>query len=89
MCLKVEENEIGAERADQKRVNNLPLARQFALTAVRLQMFSHKTCHVWPPIRTRFFVSSSRLDVADGNFFFNAGFYSAQVSVIGNLNNIN
>ena len=35
MCLKVEKNEIGAERADQKRVHNLPLARQFALTAVK------------------------------------------------------
>ena len=76
ICLKVEKNEIGAERADQKRVNNLPLARQLALTAVRLQMFAHKACHVWPPIRTCFFVSYPRLDATDGNFFFKVGFYS-------------
>ena len=76
--LKVEKNEIGAERADQTRVNNLPLARQFALTAVRLQMFAHKTCHVWPPIRTCFFVSCPRLDATDGNFFFNVGFYNTR-----------
>ena len=74
ICLKVEKNEIGAKRADQKRVNNLPLARQFVLTAVRLQMFAHKACHVWPAIRTCFFVSCRRLDATDGNFFFNVGF---------------
>ena len=41
------------------------------------------------PYQNMFFVSRPRLDATDGNFFFNAGFYSAQVSVIGNLNNIN
>ena len=47
-------------------MNNLPLARQFALTAVKLQMFGGKTRHVWHPIRTCFFVSCSRLDATDG-----------------------
>ena len=39
ICLKFKKNEILAERANQKRKNNLPLARQFALhvTAVKLQ----------------------------------------------------
>ena len=50
----------------QSIMNNLPLARQFALTAVKLQMFGGKTRHVWHPIRTRFFVSCSRLEAADG-----------------------
>ena len=40
----------GAESADQKHLNNLPLARQPA--AVKLQMFGGKTRHVWQPIRT-------------------------------------
>ena len=52
--LKVEKNEIWAERADQKHINNLPLAQQFALTAVKLQMFGGKTHHVCHPIRTCF-----------------------------------
>ena len=46
ICLQVEKNDIKAERADQKHRNNLPLARQFALTAVKLQMFGGETCHV-------------------------------------------
>ena len=50
----------------QSIMNNLPLPRQFALTAVKLQMFCGKTRHVWHPIRTRFFVSCSRLDATDG-----------------------
>ena len=39
ICLKFKKNEILAERANQKRKNNLPLARQFALhvAAVKLQ----------------------------------------------------
>ena len=45
-ALKLRKNEI----ADQKHINNLPLARQFALTAVKLQMFGDKTRHVWHPI---------------------------------------
>ena len=44
--LKVEKNEIWAESADQKHINNLPLARQFALTAVEIDMFGGKTRHV-------------------------------------------
>ena len=35
---------------DQKHMNNLPLARQFALMALKLQMFGGKTCHAWHPI---------------------------------------
>ena len=54
------------KRADQKRINKLALARQFALTAVKLQMFGGKTRHVWHPIRTCFFVSCPRLDATDG-----------------------
>ena len=34
------------ERAGQKHVNYLPLVRQFALTAVKLQMFGRKTVHI-------------------------------------------
>ena len=67
--LKVEKNEIsgGAKLADQKHMNNVPLARQrAALTAVKLQMFGGKTRHVWQPIRTWFFVSCPRLDATDG-----------------------
>ena len=43
MWLKVVKNEIWAERADQKQINNLPLAWQFALKAIKLQMFRDKT----------------------------------------------
>ena len=46
MWLKVVKNEIGAERPDQKQINqinNLPLARQFALKAIKLQTFGDKT----------------------------------------------
>ena len=60
-------------RADKKRINNLPLARQFALTAVKLQMFGDKTRHVWRAIRTCFFVSCPvcpRLDTTDGTLLF-------------------
>ena len=76
--MKVEKNELWAERADQKHTNNLPLARQFALTAVKLQMFGGKTCHVWHPIRTCFFVSCSHLDATDGshNFWAQLRLYS-------------
>ena len=31
----------------QKHINKVALARQFALTAVKLQMFGGKTRHVW------------------------------------------
>ena len=65
--LKVEKNEISVERADQKHLNNLPLARQFALTAVKGQMFGGKTRHVWHLIRPCFFISCPRLDATDGN----------------------
>ena len=57
------------ERADQKQINNLPLARQFALTTVKLQLFGSKTrdvWHVWHPIRTCLFVSCPLLDATDG-----------------------
>ena len=70
MWLKVVKNEIWAERADQKQINNLPLAWQFALTAVKLQTFGDKTRHVWHPITTCFFfVSCPRLDATDGKSF--------------------
>ena len=69
ICLKFEKNEIWAKGADQKHINNLPLARQFAfkLMAFKLQMFGcSKTCHVWQPIRTCFFfVSCPRLEATD------------------------
>ena len=68
--MKVEKNELWAERADQKHINNLPLAQQFALTAVKLHMFGGKTRHVWHPIRTCFFVSCSCLDATDGSHNF-------------------
>ena len=64
--LQVKKNEIWAERADQKHINNLALAWQFALTAVKLQMFGGKTRHVSHPIRTWFFVSCPRSDATDG-----------------------
>ena len=38
-------------------MHNLPLVRQFALTAVKPQMFGGKTRHVWHPNRTCFFLS--------------------------------
>ena len=56
------------ERAGQKHVNYLPLVRQLALTAVKLQMFGRKTHHVWhPSVRTCFFVSCPRLDATHSN----------------------
>ena len=55
-------------RADQKHINILPLARQFALTAVKLQMFGGKTGHVWHPIRTCRFVSCPRLHTTHGSY---------------------
>ena len=56
------------ERAGQKHVNYLPLVRQFALTAVKLQMFGRKTHHVWhPSVRTCFFVLCPRLDTTHSN----------------------
>ena len=67
ICLKVEKNDIKAEGADQKYVNNLPLAGQFALTAVKLQMFGGKTFYVWHPLRTVFFVLCPHLDATNGN----------------------
>ena len=70
ILLKIEKNERWAGRADQEHVNNLPLARQFALTAVKRQMFGGKTRHVWHPIRTRCFVSRPRLDGTDGNHWY-------------------
>ena len=41
----------------KKHINNLPLARQFALTAFKLQMFGGKKRYVRHPIRTRLLVS--------------------------------
>ena len=70
MLLKIEKNKRWAGRADQEHVNNLPLVRQFALTAVKLQMFGGKTRHVWHPVRTRCFVSHPRLDATDGNHWY-------------------
>ena len=55
------------ERADQKYVSNLPLAGQFALTAVKLQMFGGKTFHVRHPLRTVFFVLCPHLEATNGN----------------------
>ena len=52
ICLKVEKHEKCAELADQKHIINLPLTRQFALTAVKLQTFGGETRHVSHPIRT-------------------------------------
>ena len=49
------------ESGDQKHINNFPLARQFALTAVKLQMFGGKTRQVWHPIRTCFLCLVSTL----------------------------
>ena len=51
----------------KNNVNNLPLAGQFALTAVKLQMFGSKTCHVWLPIRTGSFGLCPHLDATNGN----------------------
>ena len=62
MWLKVVKNEIGAERPDQKQINqinNLPLARQFALKAIKLQMFGDKT-RLAPYYNMFFFVSLQR-----------------------------
>ena len=64
-------------RADQKHINILPLVRQFALTAVKLQMFGGKTRHVWHSIRTCRFVSCPRLDATDGSYRY---FYQYQGS---------
>ena len=61
MWLKVVKNEIWVERVDQKEINNLPLAWQFALMAVKIQMFGDKTRHVWHPITTCFFCLMSTL----------------------------
>ena len=66
ICLQVKKSEIWAERADQKHINNLALAWQVALTAVKLHMFCGKIRHVWHPIRTWFFVSRPRSDATDG-----------------------
>ena len=55
ICLKVEKNEIRAERADQKHLTNLPLARQLAIFKCLLAK------HVG-----RFFVSCPRFDATDG-----------------------
>ena len=69
ICLKVEKNEIWAELADQKHINNSPLARQFALMAVKLQLLAAK--HVMSStlnvLEHVFFVSCPRLDATDGN----------------------
>ena len=60
ISLIVQKNEIWAERTDQKHRNNLPLARQFAFMAVKLQIFGGKTRHVWHPFRTWFFCLVSK-----------------------------
>ena len=64
-------------RADQKHINILHLVRQFALTAVKLQLFGGKTRHVWHSIRTCRFVSCPRLDATDGSYRY---FYQYQGS---------
>ena len=43
MNLIADKNEVWAKCTEQKHMKNLPLARQFALTAVKLQMFGGKT----------------------------------------------
>jgi len=65
---KLRKKVIWTERTDQKHTNNLPLVQQFALTAIKLQMFGGKTRHVLHPIRTCFFVSCPLLDATDRNF---------------------
>ena len=44
ICLKVETNEIWAERTDQKHINNLPLVWQFALTDFKFHVVCLGTC---------------------------------------------
>ena len=59
-----------AEHAHQKHVINLPLARQFALTAVKLPHFKGLAAkHVMPGtlLEHVFFVSCSRLDATEGS----------------------
>ena len=45
---------MSVQHANQKHINNLPLARPLARQFA--QMFGGKTHHVWHPIRTCFFV---------------------------------
>ena len=55
-------NEKWTERADREDIlNNLTLARQFALTTVKLQMFGGKTRRACHPIRTCFLCLLSTL----------------------------
>ena len=58
ICQKVEKSEIRVECTDQNRINNLPLQQQFALKAIKLQMFGRQTRHFWHPIITCFFLVS-------------------------------
>ena len=48
----------------ENTANNLHLARQFALTAVKPQIFGGKTHHVWHLLEHVFF-SCSHLDATD------------------------
>ena len=51
----------------QKHINNLPLARQFALTAVNFKSSAAEQVMSGTLLEHVFFVSCPRLDVTDGN----------------------
>ena len=57
----------------KNKISNLPLVRQFALMAVKLQMFDGKTRHFATLLEHVFFVSCPCLDasnsIADFNIF--------------------
>ena len=50
----------------KNKISNLPLVRQFAFMAVKLQMFGCKTRHVATLLEHVFFVSCPCLDASDG-----------------------
>ena len=50
----------------KNKINKLPLVRQFALMAVKLQMFGGKTCHVATLLEHVYFVPCPCLDASDG-----------------------
>ena len=65
ICLQVKKSEIWAERADQKHINNLALAWQVALTAVKLHVLRQNTSCL-APYQNMIFVSCPRSDATDG-----------------------
>ena len=50
----------------KNKINNLPVVRQFALMAAKLQMFGGKTHHVATLLEHVFFVLCPCLDASDG-----------------------